>query len=72
MLFTAGVHGGGADMRDGLDGDAVLFKTETASGQDFFVRAGVQVCETVGELDILAIGRNRAEGTFTLCVFMVW
>ena len=49
-----------ADIGHGLDGHAVFLQAKAAAGQDFFIAAGVQVRETAGKLDFLAVHGDGA------------
>lgn len=67
-MVVAGQWGklGIADGGHGLDGDAIFFQAKALSRQNALVAAGVQVGETAGKLDFLAIHGNRPVGALAL------
>src|SRR5262245_48272864 len=62
LLARPSVHSPRPKRRHDLDRGAYLIKGEAAAGEDFLVAAGMQVAEAFGELDLLAIDRDRAIG----------
>ena len=50
-----------------LDGWEDVGYSESASGENFFIAAGMEVCEAFTEFDFFAIDGDGSEGTFILC-----